>query len=493
MSLLSVVEQSIKLYKAEQAKINESIQLYREILQSLTTQSETGSESPDCADNAAKDTNTSPVEKEEIKLLEEALEKALRVRTGLGVSKKDPNRNKQHGFQKELGDTSASSKDVTPPSALPKRSQTTIKSTSKSTSLDRKWNKPSGSSTLGSRQSATYNQCQPKTTNYRNTIQKHTVSSAGAVQHQAAKKLQQADEASAPLDHFPTLHSQHTTVRSTVLSGNDLGKLISVSTPSSNETVDFSPKHRSGAHSLLQTNGISSEQKAKWKSLRTKQNRLWDKMISLQRNPEPGRSHFMERMRAMFPEDLPCGSPDQIRLLVNRLIHQGHDLTQHCQTTELLAKHNPEVAAELDGKLSDYDSNLSLERLQMTAAEIQSFADQVKQEWEAWDRWRPDGGCLCPSGANCVWGDTMIASLPLTINYRTEAELRDLEKLRMRVALLQQEIYLEQALLDTLFPQLFFILAGPERPKSSVLRDIYSLLGEGGESFPAIVVDSEPD
>lgn len=54
------------------------------------------------------------------------------------------------------------------------------------------------------------------------------------------------------------------------------------------------------------------------------------------------------------------------------------------------------------------------------------------------------GGCLCPTGATGVWGDGIIAPLPLTITYTTEAELRELEKLRMRVALLQQEIYLEQ-------------------------------------------------
>lgn len=38
----------------------------------------------------------------------------------------------------------------------------------------------------------------------------------------------------------------------------------------------------------------------------------------------------------------------------------------------------------------------------------------------------------------------MIEPLPQTITYRTEAELRELEKLRMRVTLLQQDIYLEQ-------------------------------------------------
>lgn len=49
-----------------------------------------------------------------------------------------------------------------------------------------------------------------------------------------------------------------------------------------------------------------------------------------------------------------------------------------------------------------------------------------------------------------------------------------------------------QALLDTLSPQFSAVVPGPERLSPSVLRDMYSLLGEGGERFPAIVLDSEP-
>lgn len=49
-----------------------------------------------------------------------------------------------------------------------------------------------------------------------------------------------------------------------------------------------------------------------------------------------------------------------------------------------------------------------------------------------------------------------------------------------------------QALLDTLSPQFSAVVPGPEHLSPSVLRDMYSLLGEGGERFPAIVLDSEP-
>ncbi|XP_031733612.1 tubulin epsilon and delta complex protein 2 isoform X2 [Anarrhichthys ocellatus] len=409
MSLLSLVEQAIKSCKAEQAKINDSILLYRELLQTRTPQPQAGSDENQCANEAATDTDSSPGEKEDMEMLERALEKALRVRTGTGCSKKT--------LSKQYSTTAVACKEGTQASAS-KGNQSTSRSASKS-AASKEHKKP-----------------------------------AGVVDHQAARKPQQA-----------------------------------VSTPSNN-TVRVSQTEEPGAHGSLLLNGKVSKQTVKWRSLKSKQNRLWDKVVSVQRKPEPGRSHFVDRMRATFPRDWPRGSPDQTRFLVDRLTHQGHGLTQHLQTTELLAKQTRESTTELGGKANSYDSCL---RCPMTAAQLQNFANQAKREWEAWDRWRPEGGCLCPTGANGVWGNGMIAALPPTITYTTEAELRELETLRMRVSLLQQEIYLEQAILDTLSPQLSSIVPGPGCPSLSVLRHMYSLLGEGGERFPAIVLDCEPD
>ncbi|TMS14932.1 Tubulin epsilon and delta complex protein 2 [Larimichthys crocea] len=448
MSLLSVVEQAIKSCKAEQARIKDSIQLYREILHTVTPQPNTDCEESDSADDAAAaDTDVSPGEKEDIELLEQALEKALWVRTGTGPSKKDSN--KQCAPRKET-------KEGMQAFAVSKGHQTTTRSTSKSASLARKEHK------------------RP----------------AGIVHHQPARKSQQAVSASGCVDpgqlHTSAFHSKNKTNRGNVLSGNDLGRAAAISMPSSNNTAPVSHTAESGAPCLPQQNGTASDQTAQWRSLRRKQNRLWDKVAASQRKPVPGRSHFMERIRATFPKDWPCGSPDQTRALVDRLTHQGYDLIQHCQTQELVANTDPRN--RLQSRVGK-----TLERWQMTAAELQNFAGQVKQEWEAWDRWRPEGGCLCPTRANSVWANGMVAPLPPTVTYTTEAELRELEKLRMRVALLQQKMHLEQALLDTLSPQLSSIVPGPGCPDVSVLRDVYSLLGEGGQRFPAIVLDSEPD
>uniref|UniRef100_UPI0037E9C1B2 tubulin epsilon and delta complex protein 2 n=1 Tax=Semicossyphus pulcher TaxID=241346 RepID=UPI0037E9C1B2 len=471
MSLLSVVEQAIKSCKAEQVKINNNIQLYREILWTLTPQTKKGSEESDCADDAATGTiittgtDTSPREKEDIELLEQALEKALQVRSGTGPSKKDSERSRLSAHLKEPGTTAVPFKEGMQTSAASKGNQTSIRSTSKSAGLDRKEHKKPGS---------TVSLCK------------------------AAMKSQQAVSASGSLGqgqlHTSTLHSKNKTNGGNMLSCNNLGKAAAVSIPSSNNTVAVSHPRESEAHSVPRQSGIASDQIAKWKSLRSKQNRLWDKVVSVERKPVPGRSHFMERMRATFPKDWPHSCPDQTRALVDRLTHQGLDLARRCQTKELLAKQTPEAEAmELGGKKNKHASTLTHEKLQLTATELRKFAEQTTKEWEAWDRWRPEGGCLCPTGSNRVWGDGIIAPLPLTITYKSEAELRELEKLRIRVALLHQEIYLEQALLDTFSPQLSSAVPGPGCPNVSVLRDMYALLGEGGERFPAIVLDSEPD
>ncbi|KAM6966317.1 uncharacterized protein tedc2 isoform 1-T1 [Tautogolabrus adspersus] len=458
MSLLSVVEEAIKSCKAEQTEINNYIQLYRELLRTLIPQPKSDSEESDSAEDAVSD--TSPGEKEDIELLERALEKALQVRTGTGPSKKDSDRNKLPAHPKEQATYVVTTKEGKQTAAASKGNQTTFRSTSKSASLDRKEHKKSGASVSSSK---------------------------------AARKSQQTILKSGSLCqgqiHTSIIHSKNKTTRSNMLSGNE-----TISIPSSSNTATFSQTGESVAPSVPPQTGIAPDQTAKWKSLRSKQNRLWDKVVAIQRKPVPGRSHFMERLRATFPNDWPHSCPDQTRTLVDRLTHEGLDLSQRCRMKELLAKQTPEAAAiKPGGKKNKYDSCLTHERLLMNAAKLERCADQTKSEVEAWDRWRPEGGCLCPTGPNGVWGDGIIVPLPLTITYTSEAELREVEKLRIRVAELQQEINFEQALMGALSPQLSSSIPGPGCPDMSVLRDMYSLLGEGGERFPAIVMDTESD
>ncbi|XP_038125975.1 tubulin epsilon and delta complex protein 2 [Cyprinodon tularosa] len=476
MSLLSAVQDAIETYKVEQAKLNRSIQLFKEILNSLTPQAEEGTEVTHTKEDAAADAESSKAESEDIELLERALEKALRIRTFSEVSKQNCSRSKLSAPPKETENIPALltvTKDVQP----------TIKSIKKPVSLHRKRDKKSNVS-LSSKPSVVHKPGQSK-----NPIQRHPCLEAGAGNHQAARRLQQAVLAgSASPDQMTALQPKNKTVRSNLQRDNAQSKAV----PSSVNTVSFSGTDGSGVDTLHQQSGGLSVQTTKWKLLRRKQNRLWEKVMTLQTKPDPGRSHFMQRMRATFPDNWPCGSPDETRFLLHSITDQGLSLAQLYRTEEILIKQPLETDAELLGEeQSKSPSCPTLKQLQLTAAKLHLSADKVKQEWKAWDRWRPEGGCLCPSETTGGFRDGSSSPLPITITYRTEQELQQLERLRMRVALLQQEIYLEQVLLDTLSPHLSSIRPGPGCPSPSVLRDLYSLLGEGGQRFTAIVQDSE--
>ncbi|XP_055079837.1 uncharacterized protein LOC117375307 [Periophthalmus magnuspinnatus] len=221
----------------------------------------------------------------------------------------------------------------------------------------------------------------------------------------------------------------------------------------------------------------------KWIHLKHKEKRLWDKILALER--KSGMDQFMTRMRATFPMRWPCGSPEKIQSLVHKLSQQGKDPADNRQMGGLMAPQTPE-----DDKKQG-DTELKSARLKWTPQDIHKCAVQVKREWESWDRWRPEWGCLCPKRADVVRHEGRTAPLPMTVTYRTDEELTKLETLRMRVALLQQEVCLETALSDTLSPHLSSVVQKPVNP--SLLRDLYSVLGEGGEGFPAIVLVSEPD
>ena len=74
-------------------------------------------------------------------------------------------------------------------------------------------------------------------------------------------------------------------------------------------------------------------------------------------------SRLTEFLRPLqFPEDWPCGSPDQTRALFNRLTHQGHDLARRCQMNELLDKQTQEAVTEL-GKSLENETKLAEQEL----------------------------------------------------------------------------------------------------------------------------------
>ncbi|RVE69520.1 hypothetical protein OJAV_G00078830 [Oryzias javanicus] len=479
MSLISTVKELIRIYKDEQTKLNNSIQLYRDILNNLTCQS---FEESELAEDALPDADSSSREQEDMELLEKALEEALRVRTGTDISRKTLKSTVSH-IEKEKGTTMGNLNQCLPT----KGSQKAATVTSKSLSFDKEGHKISASTVrpkTSSRLTASGKSGKSKSSSKRTVIQNPPFLVQTDHRH-ASRKLQQPVSASAAPDQITTLLSENKTARRNMQSGDDPSNAASASKLSplfSNTDKCGSPQNR-----------FVPEQATKWRAYQSKQIRLWEKAIALQNEPVPERNHFLDHIRTTFPKDWPCGSPDQTRVHLDRLTHKALDLVHYHQAEKIFASTSSEMDAKLGGKHNENDSYQSRERLDVTTAELQILADEVKQEWKAWDQWRPEGGCLCPTGANDVWRDGISSPLPLIITCKTEAELQEVERLRASVALLQQEIHLEQVLLDSLSSHFSSITPVSGCLKASMLRDMYSLLGEGGERFPAIVLDSEPD
>ncbi|KAJ3601485.1 hypothetical protein NHX12_032453 [Muraenolepis orangiensis] len=459
MSMLNQVEEAVKWCKAEQAKFHVNIQFYNDLLKSLTLQPPCASIDLDDAHEGAEE-DVEPQEKEEIELVEQALREALRIRsssssTGASIgprcSREPPRPNKVPGDKP----TGVKPNDANQNSGTRKGKQEADTSSKNSGLARRETRQPGISSSSGAR-SKNVNHLGP----YKGTIggvsvRSHSASSS-KVKHEKRTWV-----GCSPVDPGKARASVHRQERD-------------------------EPPGKGGAPKVVAHVSLAGD--AGTRST-PPQKRLWDNVMVMQSESVPERSAFMEKMGACFPRSWPRGSPDQTRALVDSLTRQGQNLSHCYQVQKLLAQHSSSSGTPPDSKELQC---VTLEHLERMAADLRNDAAQAKQEWEAWDRWRPEeGGCLCPGeqGGQWVTGPPL---LPPVVTVASEAELVELEKLSLRVVLLQQEVYLHQALSDSLSPQLPSLLCGPGPPDCTVLRDVYSLLAEGGELFPALVLDTEP-
>ncbi|XP_077589904.1 uncharacterized protein tedc2 isoform X4 [Stigmatopora nigra] len=396
MSVLSAVEAAIKLSKEEQAKVNGRIHFYRDLQQSLTAPDE-----PKATDNAATDLPTSspPAERLEIQLLEQALEKALQVRTG-----RETPRNPDAVAKAARGKGS--------PGADPKA---------------------------------------PK---------KLGISRSSAPRL-AGGRLKKGTDADASARRRPPTSGKATAVAGT----------------------------QRQAQSVASQEGEAATRRRSPPPPARIPGRMWDRVSSSQRKAAPGRSAFVERMRAAFPEDWPGGSPERSAALLADLTRRVDRLERRCRTVDSPGRPSP---GQAEWPEEDGYSRPTLQTLQKMATELRATLEKAKQEWEAWDGRRPEGVPLDAREARPSPADDGAAlGLPVSVAYTSEDELRRMEGVRMRVALLQQETDLQQALVDALAPALSSGL--PPAAEAGVLRDLYSLLGEGGRRFPAVVLDSDSD
>ncbi|XP_067089392.1 tubulin epsilon and delta complex protein 2 [Osmerus mordax] len=476
MSLLSVVDEAIRLCNAEEARINENINQSREILASMRPVKKPPKEI-ESANLPDKDSDLPPEEREEMELLQRVLEKALRVRSSAPTKQThictEPRKDVGDALKKTTKGGVQGSGSTKDKSAGTKPAERKV---------------PVPSSSRGGRRRPSHQLDHGRASLVRGSVQKRSV--------EPGKRLPNPSMKEKPTIPGPaTVEPVHFPFEYTVCVG-DSGKDTATSLPIHEDPVSACHIVGSTSVHLPQPQiGISSQMLSKWRTLKNKQNRLSDKVMETHFKPVPEKTRFAEQMRATFPSEWPSGSPADIRAQMETLTGLGKNLT-HCYQTQLLLA-NQTSRSGRQPAWKNYESWLMLGGLEKMVTDLQQRADKLRQEWGAWDRWRPAGGSLCPIWRRGRgWGEVGegVANTPLPpiVTYSSPAELRELEGLRLGLQLLEQEIHLQEALCGSLCPCLLSMLSGPAQLPPALLRDIYALLGEGGEQFPALVLDTEP-
>ncbi|XP_016351213.1 uncharacterized protein LOC107695706 isoform X1 [Sinocyclocheilus anshuiensis] len=459
MSLLHAVDEAVKMCKAEESRLTENIRQCKEILRSMRTRVTETSELETAAAIGTKDADTLPEEKQEIELLEQVLKKALKIRS-----------------------TSEAHKELHPDSKHPNERKNTalinytVKEGDKrklveSVPLSEMCKKPIHQRRVGGDLTHGAPWTRPVLVRKRPTAHQ-VVSGRPSVPKSASAKISStrfqqkmcvkatnAEESSE--DNSPSVSCQEVSA-----SGKD-GKVTTGSVQSKEQWIP-SP--------LLPA----------WRAQRTKQKRLWKKVLTQQSKPVPERTKFTERLRDTFPSELPSVCPADITTELDVLTQRCLDLT-HCFNAELQAQKDSDSGTLRE---REYESLRMLEGLERMTAELIACADHRKKDWERWDM--RISGALCPVRRRGEWGDPARSCLPPVLSYSSEAELRELESQRLRVEQLQQAVCLQQAMSDSL-ASYWSSYPGAAGPSAVVLRGLYSLLAEGGVQFPSLVLDLESD
>ncbi|XP_042777592.1 tubulin epsilon and delta complex protein 2 isoform X3 [Panthera leo] len=138
--------------------------------------------------------------------------------------------------------------------------------------------------------------------------------------------------------------------------------------------------------------------------------------------------------------------------------------------------------------MQEYRCLLTLEGLQAITEQCLHRLQELRaavggQQLGPWPVGRRPGASLpCGGGTDPLWS-------PQLLLYSSTQELQTLEALRLRLAMLDQQIHLEKVLMAELLP-----LVGTQGPHWLALcRAVHSLLCEGGERFLTVLRDEPAD
>lgn len=147
----------------------------------------------------------------------------------------------------------------------------------------------------------------------------------------------------------------------------------------------------------------------------------------------------------------------------------------------------PDFCVDCADWVQEYHCLLTLEGLQAITGQclhrLQELrAEMVGQQLGPWPEERcPRASGSCEGRTDPTWSSQLLL-------YSSTAELQTLAALRLRVAMLEQQIHLEKVLMAELLP----LVSTPEAqgpPPLALCRAVHSLLCEGGERFLTILRD----
>ncbi|XP_043311274.1 tubulin epsilon and delta complex protein 2 isoform X1 [Cervus canadensis] len=149
-----------------------------------------------------------------------------------------------------------------------------------------------------------------------------------------------------------------------------------------------------------------------------------------------------------------------------------------------------ELTADPKDWMQEYRSLLTLEGLQALAEQclhgLQELRSAVvEQPRGPWPEGPPRAASPCGGGTDPMWS-------PQLLLYSSTEELQTLAALRLRVAMLDQQVHLEKVLMAELLP----LLSEQEplgRPWLALCRAAHCLLCEGGQRFLTVLRDEPAD
>ncbi|XP_061456087.1 tubulin epsilon and delta complex protein 2 isoform X2 [Rhineura floridana] len=176
--------------------------------------------------------------------------------------------------------------------------------------------------------------------------------------------------------------------------------------------------------------------------------RLWEKCRLCQTTPEAAavRNRFVEKLQATFCSPSPAFSPAEVK---KELMHlrDVHSLVTQCMKAETPASLGENLTWQ-----RQYESLLTLEGLQTMVDQCLDKVHQLREAMESHSKLFPvdspcDKECSCACcvspGRQSCWDVKMVGPPPLLF-YSSLKELREMEALKLKVAMLHQQLDIQK-------------------------------------------------